>query len=112
MIQKIYEFIWALFATNYWMQSYDDYPYSESFDKWIRDSLKEGHKLEIIDDGFYAKFNGRVLWIENHPYASFRLKELGVNSVQPSRYTKYLMYKQIKAIIKHNRKHAINNWQK
>lgn len=112
MMRKVYEFIWCLFAADYWMQYYDDYPYSESFDKWMRDSLREGHKLEIIDKGFHAKFNGRTLWIENHPYASFRLKEFGFASVQPSRYTKYLMYKQIKEIIKRNRQHAINNWRK
>lgn len=107
---KFYEKLWCLFAVNYWMQLYADDPYSKSFDMWVRQSLKEGHKLEIISD-HKAKFNGRVLWIANSPYGAFCLSERGKPSVSPSRYTKYLMNKQIKRINKEKLTKDIENWR-
>lgn len=107
---KLYEKLWCLFAVSYWIQLYDYYPYSASFDAWMRQSLKEGHKLEIIDN-FHAKFNGRVLWIENVPHASFRLDEVGKSSVSPARYTKYLFNKQLKKLNKEKKKKLVEGWK-
>ena len=107
---KFCEKLWCIYAVFYWMQLYDDYPYSASFDAWMRQSLKEGHKLEIIDS-YHANFNGRRLWIENVPYAAFRLSEHNKQSVSPSRYTKYLMNKQLKKIQKETRKKDIECWR-
>ena len=107
---KFYEKLWCLFSVSYWIQLYDDYPYSASFDAWMRQSLKEGCKLEVIDQ-YRAKFNGRVLWIENVPYASFHLDEEGKTSVSPARYTKYLMNKQLKRIKETERVQSVENWR-
>lgn len=107
---KFYEKLWCLFAASYWIQLYDYYPYSDSFDTWMRQSLKEGCKLEVIDQ-YHAKFNGRVLWIENVPYASFRLDELHKPYVSPSRYTKYLMNKQLKKLNKEKNKKIKEDWK-
>lgn len=107
---KFYEKLWCLFAVSYWIQLYDEYPYSASFDAWMRQSLKEGHKLEVIDK-YQAKFNGRVLWIENIPYASFRLDEKGKISVSPARYTKYLLNKQLKNLNEEKKKKLIEGWR-
>ncbi|HCH9337349.1 TPA: hypothetical protein PNO69_004545 [Salmonella enterica] len=107
---KFYEKLWCLFTVSYWIQLYDDYPYSASKDAWMRQSLKEGHKLEIIDN-FHAKFNGRVLWIENIPYASFHLDEKGKTSVSPARYTKYLLNKQLKKLNKEKKKKLVEGWK-
>ena len=109
---KFYEKLWCLFTVSYWIQLYDYYPYSDSFDTWMRKSLKEGCKLEVIDN-YRAKFNGRVLWIENVPYASFHLDEPRKPNVSPSRYTKYLMNKQLKKLNKEKKKNLErigNDW--
>lgn len=109
-LQYVCEKIWCLFAVTYWLQLYLDYPYSKSFDKWVRDSLKEGHKLEIIDN-FHAKFNGRRLWIENVPYAAFHLHEPHKPDVSPSRYTKYLLNKQLKKLQREKKKKLREGWK-
>lgn len=115
LLKIIYEQIWCIFAVNYWVQLYDDYPYSKSFDKWMRQSLKDGHQLIPID-GFNAMFNGRKIWIESFPHAAFHLKEYNIPKVSPSRYTKYLLGKQLKIIKKQQKKQqAIRNetgWKK
>lgn len=92
-IQKLYEKVWTLFAIRYWMQINSE-NYSKSFDIWCRKTLDEGHYFTEIGE-YRAKINGRTLWINNHPYASFSLCESGKPSPQPSRYTKYLMMKRL-----------------
>ena len=91
--KKLYEKIWALFAVRYWMQIYSD-NYNKSFDLWCRKSLDDGHYFTEIDN-FTAKFNGKTIWIRNHPHASFSLRERGKPEVHPSRYTKHLMMKRL-----------------
>ena len=92
-IQKMYEKIWTLFAISYWGQTYSE-RYSKAFDVWCRKSLDEGHRFTEISN-YTAKFNGKTIWISNHPHASFRLYESDKPQVQPSRYTKYLMMKRL-----------------
>lgn len=92
-MQKLYEKIWVLFAVNYWSQIYSE-KYSKAFDDWCRKSLDEGHYFTEISN-YTAKFNGKTIWISNHPHASFRLYEGGKPRAQPSRYTKYLMMKRL-----------------
>lgn len=92
-IQKMYEKIWTLFAIRYWGQTYSE-KYSKAFDVWCRKSLDEGHYFTEISN-YTAKFNGKTIWLANHPHASFRLYESDKPQVQPSRYTRYLMMKRL-----------------
>lgn len=107
---KFLEKVWCVYAVFYWMQLYEDYPYSASFDAWMRKSLKEGHKIEILGS-HTARFNGRIIWISNVPYAAFHLYESDKKDVSPSRYTKYLMNKQLKKLQREKRKKEIENWR-
>ena len=91
--KKLYEKIWTLFAIRYWMQTYSE-RYSKAFDVWCRKSLEEGHYFTEIRN-YTAKFNGKTIWICNHPYASFCLYETNKPKVHPSRYTKHLMMKRL-----------------
>lgn len=92
-MQKLYEKIWTLLATRYWVQIYSE-KYSKAFDDWCRKSLDEGHYFTEISN-YTAKFNGKTIWISSHPYASFSLYEKNKPQVHPSRYTKYLMMKRL-----------------
>lgn len=93
-IRSIYEKIWCLFAVLYWVQFYEDYPYSKAFDKWCRESLDKGCKFTNISE-YSAEFNGKKLWIANHPCASFHLYEESSPNLSPSRYTKKLMQERL-----------------
>lgn len=55
------------------------------------------HQLIVINE-YEAMFNSRTLWIENVPYAAFRLNEHRKSNVSPSRYTKYLLNKRLKVL--------------
>lgn len=94
LIQKLYEKIWTIFAIHYWIQVYSE-NYNKSFDDWCRKSLDDGHYFTEISN-YTAKFNGKTIWIGNHPYGSFELYEKDRPRVQPSRYTKHLMMKRLK----------------
>ena len=94
MLKLIYEKLWCIFAASYWIQLYDDYPYSKDFDKWCRESLDKGCKFTNITE-YTAIFNGEKLWISNHPYASFHLYGEGSPKLSPSRYTKKLMQERL-----------------
>ena len=94
MLKLIYEKLWCIFAVSYWMQFYDNYPYSKSFDNWCRESLGKDCKFTNITE-YTAMFNGKKLWITNHPYASFHLDEGGSTNISPSRYTKKLMQERL-----------------
>ena len=93
LVKFIYEKVWAIFSISYWIQLYDDYPYSKSFDAWCRKSLDKGCQIKRIDR-FTVEFNGRILWIGNEKVACFHLYEVGKPSAAPSRYTKHLMMKR------------------
>ena len=92
-MQKLYEKIWTLFAISYWGQTYSE-RYSKAFDVWCRKSLDEGHRFTEISN-YTAKFNGKTIWICNHPHTSFSLYETNKPKAHPSRYTKYLMMKRL-----------------
>ena len=94
MLKLIYEKLWCIFAASYWIQLYDDYPFSDSFDKWCRESLDKGCKFTNITE-YEAMFNGEKLWITNHPCASFHLYGDGSPKLSPSRYTKKLMQERL-----------------
>ena len=94
MLKLIYEKLWCIFTASYWIQLYDDYPYSKSFDKWCRESLDKGCKFTNITE-YTAMFNGKKLWIVNHPCASFHLYEEISPNLSPSRYTKKLMQERL-----------------
>lgn len=93
LINYVYEKLFTIVAISYWIQLYDEHPYSKSFDDWCRKSLDDGCKVISIDR-YTVKFNGKTLWIGNGKVACFTLYEKGKPSVSPSRYTKYLMMKQ------------------
>ena len=94
LISVLYEKLWCLFAVSYYVQLYDDYPFSDSFDKWCRESLDKGFKFTNISE-YSAEFNGKKLWITNHPCASFHLYGEGSPKLSPSRYTKKLMQERL-----------------
>lgn len=52
---------------DYWMMNY---PYSEQWDKELNE-LMDKYPFRYISD-FDAKLGAQEIWIENHPYASFR----------------------------------------
>ena len=95
---KVYKIIWTIFAINYWYHQSDDHPYNKEFDEWCLQSLKDGKRFDVDNHrshlNYTCVFNGRVLWIENHPFASFHLYEKGFTEVSPSRYTRYLLNKK------------------
>lgn len=93
-IKSIYEKIWCIFAVSYWIQLYGDYPHSKSFDNWCKESLDKGCKFTNITE-YTAMFNGKKLWITNHPCASFHLYGEGSPKLSPSRYTKKLMQERL-----------------
>lgn len=87
LLKTIYEKIWCIFAVTYWLQLY---PCNKSFDEWCRESLEKGCTFENISE-YTATFNGKTLWLKNHPNASFNLYQEGCPEISPSRYTKYLL---------------------
>lgn len=93
---KVYEYLVVLLHPAFWCQLYKDYPYSESFDQWCKESLEQGCEFELIDN-YTVRFNGRILWIGNDKLCCFNLYEDDKPSVQPSRYTKILMWKKFES---------------
>jgi len=93
LVRFIYERVWTILTIRYWIQLYDDYPYSKSFDAWCRESLDKGCQIKRIDR-FTVTFNSRILWLCDGKTACFHLYEIGKPNVSPSRYTKHLMMKR------------------
>ena len=68
----IYWKLKALFTPSCWIQNQC---YCELFDAWLISQLdkKEVFKdITIFGACFASVIGGRELWIENHPYASYR----------------------------------------
>lgn len=117
-IKYIYEKLWCILAVGYWGKFYSEYPYNEDYDKWCREVLRyakdnpsesvftdicdQTANFGVINDD-NKKLTPKVVWVANIPYASFRLYRSysGIKqSYSPSRYTKYLMNKQLKRDIR------------
>lgn len=110
LLIKVYEYLIVLLHPAFWMQLYEDYPYSESFDQWCRESLKQG--CEFKDLGKYTVvFNGRTLWIGNDELCCFKLSEDDKPSVQPSRYTKILMWKKFESYKRDKQMAELEKWK-
>lgn len=110
IMNSIYEKLLVLFHPSFWIQLYGDYPYSESFDQWCRESLEQG--CEFKDLGNYTVvFNRRTLWIGNDKLCCFNLNEKNKPSVQPSRYTKILMWKRFESYKRNKKLAELENWK-
>lgn len=70
-----------IFNIDYWSLNYQ---YSKAWDDKLNELLDK-YKFEKIDS-YEAKLGNTVLWITNHPYASFHLK-VGEIGFRPSRLT-------------------------
>ena len=110
MFKYIYEKLWVVIRIDFWTQLYHYYPYSESFDKWCRESLE--NDCDFTDAGLIntVTFNGRVLWVGISKTGCFHLMENRKPFVQPSRYTKGLLWKKYKEYVKQKRKTSLDSW--
>ena len=68
-----------LLRPRYWVMNY---PYCEAWDKKLRE-LMTAHRFEAVDR-YHARIDGILVWVANHPYASFTPVDMGV---RPSRRT-------------------------
>lgn len=107
---KVYEYFVVFLHPAFWCQLYEDYPYSESFDQWCRDSLEQG--CEFKDLGKYTVvFNERKLWIANDKLVCFKLWEDNKPRVQPSRHTKILMWKKFESYKRNKQLDELESWK-
>lgn len=91
-LQKIYEYIWCLFAVSYWIQRKK---YNKVYDDWCKDQLKDGITFTDLTE-YTVKMNGVKVWIANHPFASFRTYDNPrLTEMHPSRYTRHLLKKEL-----------------
>ena len=91
-LQKIYEFIWCVFAYNYW---YQQNQYNEVYDEWCREQIKSGCAFTDVTE-YTAKLSGVTIWIKNHPFASFSIYDRKLPKYRPSRYVMFLMHTKLK----------------
>ena len=110
LLIKVYEYLVVLLHPAFWDQLYEEYPYSESFDKWCRESLKLGCKFKDYDE-YLVVFNERKLWIANDKVSCFKLWEGDKPRVQPSRYTKILMWKKFESYKRNKQLAELENWK-
>lgn len=68
MFSKIRDFFFVLFHPEFWVQNF---PYSREVDEFFINGISQGAKFTSITE-YTAFFCGKLIWIENHPYASFR----------------------------------------
>lgn len=74
----------VLFTPSCWIQNYD---YSQLWDAQLRALLVSGEKFVVVSANDYtANIGNYVVWIKNHPYASFKPYGAG-GSCRPSRAT-------------------------
>lgn len=66
---------------RYWLMNH---PFSREWDTWLNEQMDAG-KFDSITQ-HTARIGGRVVWIANHPYASFTNHGQGIE-VRPSRRT-------------------------
>lgn len=84
---NVYWFFYFLIRPNWWIQIY---PTNYLWDQELN-YLLELYKFEKVDS-YFAKLGNRLIWIENHPYASF--KE-GLSKSLPSRKTRKKAYDKL-----------------
>lgn len=73
-------FLKVLFTPACWVQNY---PYSKDWDEKLKRLLEERRFVNVTY--YTAEISGHVVWIANHPYASFSLYREPL--VRPSRRT-------------------------
>lgn len=110
LLTKFYEYLVVLLHPAFWDHLYENHPYSESFDKWCRESLKQGYEFKDLDN-YRVVFNERKLWIGNGKLCCFSLSEDDKPSVQPSRYTKILMWKKFESYKREKQLAELENWK-
>ena len=110
LMNKLYKSLVVLLHPSFWTQLYANHPYSTSFDKWCLESLENGCDFEEIET-YAVKFNGRTLWIANDELCCFRLYEKNKPRVQPSRYTKILMWKKFKSFKRAKQLAELEGWK-
>ena len=107
---KVYKSLVVLLHPLFWFQLYKEYPYSKSFDQWCLESLENGCNFEDIGN-HTVKFNGRTLWIGNDKLCCFSLYEKNKPEVQPSRYTKILMWKKFESFKRSEQLAKLEGWK-
>ena len=110
LLSKVYKSLVVLLHPSFWIQLYDAYPYSKSFDQWCLESLESGCNFEHLKN-YTVKFNGRTLWIANDKLCCFKLYEDNKPSVQPSRYTKILMWKKFESYKRAKQLAELESWK-
>lgn len=86
LLTNIYHFFFFLIRPNYWFMNY---PYSQEWDEEIKE-LSEKSITEI--ERYSCRMGEVLIWIENHPYASFTPYSC---NFRPSRMTIYKLHKKL-----------------
>lgn len=110
LLIKIYECLVVFLHPAFWEQLYEDYPYSKSYDKWCRDSLEQGCEFKDYNEHTIV-FNGRTLWVYTDKMCCFMLWKKDKPKVQPSRYTKILMWKKFESYKRNKQLAELENWK-
>lgn len=85
-----------IFKPSYWIMNYS---YSREWDKTLNQLIDDNYYFDEIT-GCTASIKGHIVWITNHPYASFRIYCPDID-VRPSRLTIERAHNHlIKSIIK------------
>jgi len=61
----------VMFTPGCWIQNHK---YDKEYDEWLTNSMLTHQFVEV--GPYDAWLNGRTIWIENHPYASFVYKDM------------------------------------
>lgn len=81
----LYPYLFIISHPSYWTNVETINP---QFDSILKKLLDEGTMFTQIGS-YRAQFGPFELWIENHPYASFKMADGG--SVAPARFTRKLL---------------------
>lgn len=81
----------AVFTPSCWFRNYKTH---RGFDDWLWDSLNN-FEIDICDQ-WTARINGKVVWIENAPYANGRLLTQGYIQYSCSRATAILLEEKLR----------------
>ncbi len=90
MIRRIFDMITIAFNPNYWLMNYK---YCDVWDKKLNKLMNE-NEFVMYDMRYTCELGDSVIWVSNHPYASFIEYNTFNKEVRASRLT----------IIKANRK--------
>lgn len=88
---KIHSIIFTILRPSYWLMNH---PYNGDWDKKLNYLLDNCTFTDT--DRYTAKLSGVEIWIENHPYASFREYLCLVKQVRPSRLTIHKAWEKLK----------------